>query len=232
MKFLIYTLSLLGLFLNINAEYIYKQNVKGSIDFEKKQIFKSCKEILANNNNATSGTYAIAFYNQETINVYCDMETDGGGWTLVAWNKGITAKNDIPANFLTTKVKEELISNPTAINASSLNPELFSIENNTQDAMLKAPYYKTTPIIDNNTGNWNYNNKDCSGYLGHTSRTQGCSNHEGNDNYNTLDAYNIAIYDTPGVNVSKSIVPSYRHIRSSELCWSGGGICDFEFYLR
>jgi len=45
-------------------------------------IYSSCKEILDNNKSIGNGTYNIN-HNSNTISVYCDMERDGGGWTLV-----------------------------------------------------------------------------------------------------------------------------------------------------
>jgi hypothetical protein len=49
-------------------------------------IFKSCNEIKTNFPNATDGVYTIdpdgAGVTAST-NCYCDMSTDGGGWTLV-----------------------------------------------------------------------------------------------------------------------------------------------------
>jgi hypothetical protein len=45
-------------------------------------IRNSCKEIKENNENSKSGYYKIKFGTKEE-NLYCDMETEGGGWTQV-----------------------------------------------------------------------------------------------------------------------------------------------------
>ena len=44
---------------------------------------KSCKEILAANKFAVSGIYSIQPAVNKIFQVYCDMETEWGGWTLV-----------------------------------------------------------------------------------------------------------------------------------------------------
>jgi len=60
------------------AEY----NMRVAANGVQSPIYESCKEILEKEENSVSGTYTIKS-NLKEIPVYCDMVSDGGGWTFI-----------------------------------------------------------------------------------------------------------------------------------------------------
>ena len=66
--------------LNKIVEMVHTLNGRGCDSNEKGE---SCAEILKKCPGIASGVYTIAPASQSAQKLFCDMKTDGGGWTLI-----------------------------------------------------------------------------------------------------------------------------------------------------
>jgi len=68
------------------SEFIIRQSVMGMVETSKgKPFYTSCLDLKNTIPKSKSGTYLIKPNGEgkEAFDLYCDMETDGGGWTAV-----------------------------------------------------------------------------------------------------------------------------------------------------
>ena len=88
----------------------------GSVEVEEREeagqeaiTGSSCLDIYNKNNEAQDGMYTIT-PGDGSVEVYCDMETDGGGWTLVWIGTGKDYSNDLIGSYVTSIDRDDISS--------------------------------------------------------------------------------------------------------------------------
>lgn len=108
------------------------------IILDQKIAYLSCKDILDSGNSTGDGVYLIdpdGDGGEEPFDVYCDMETDGGGWTLITKAKRRDSTNLVAGPVFSDQLPANL-TQLSRINNEDVKYSLWPLFTETANSMM------------------------------------------------------------------------------------------------